>query len=438
MPFQLPDEIEVREQAEGGILFRLPRRPMGYWRWTAVVPLVFGLLVAGFPIFGIIFFQTAGGPLKKELFWFGIFAPLGCHGPFCFTLGGYLMFKGLCGLYGHCEILIWDDKLTAIERCGPLHWSKRRDLTRVQGLRVEYDVGPGRPRSVGETMYLPTAMTRNPMLRGLAQLKADLGKGKTTTICAGYPREWLLPLAGAISRCCPRLGPDLPAGDSQPQVSEESLNPMVVGERYRQPSNSNARVEQDGDIVTITIPPAGLFRGMTPSLLVWCLMWNLIVWPFSAFFVPAAFAGKVELEDGPGNLKPGWAICFLTPFWLVALGSLIALIHCARRRASFIISPNHLIVEDVGIFSRNRHVWPENSIRAIRVESKHSGDGDSSWTISLVVEPKDGKPVLFLDYRAKTELEWLATMLREAWGLSENSADSRPKDFNDARSGLSK
>jgi hypothetical protein len=430
MSFQLPDEIEVSDLAEGGIFFRLPRRPTGNWRWLAAVPLVLGLLVASFPIAGIVFFLKVGGQPKDELWWFAIFGPLGCHGPICFPLGAYLVFRGLCGLYGHCELLVRDGRLHAVERCGPLRWTRRRDLTGVNGLRVEYDLAFGRPRSLGETTYLPAALTRDPKLRCLAQLKADLGNGKTTTICTGYPREWLLPLAEALSRCCPRLGLDLPAGDSQPPVSEESLNPAVIVDRYRQPSNSTALVEQEGDVITIKIPPAGLFCSMSPIMLVWCLGWNVLVWPFTVLFLPAAFAGKVDVEGAADPLKPGWAICFLTPFWLVALGSLLGMIHCARRRATFIISPTQLTIEDVGLYGCSRHVWPANSLRSIQVESKFKSDseGGGSWSISLVVQGHEDKPFSFLEYRPKPELEWLATLLREVLGLRSSTAEPRAAD----------
>jgi hypothetical protein len=435
MAFQLPEEIELRELADGGLLFRLPRRPTGNWRWTAVAPLVFGMLVASFPLIGIIFFLTVAGPPKGEILWFAIFGPLGCHGPICFPLGGYFVFRGLCVLYGHCELLVRDGRLHAIERCGPMRWTRRRDLTRVHGFRVEYDLASNLPRTLGETTYLPAALTRDPAIRRLAQLKADFGNGKTITICTGYPREWLLPLAEALSRCSPRLSYDLHAGDNQPQVSEESLNPAVVAERYGQPSNSTARVEKEGDIVTITIPPAGLFRGMSSRMLIWCLGWNLLTWPFTFVFLPAAFAGKVEVEDTGQHLQPGWAICFLMPFWLVAIGSLIGMIHCARRRATFVFSPAELAIEDVGVFGRTRYTWPANSLRSIEVESKFKSDSDGggSWSINLVVQPLDGKPLSFLEYRPKPELEWLATAVREVLGLPHKAAEGQGEDSATSR-----
>src|SRR5262249_28655826 len=133
MASRLPDEIEVSDLADGGLLFRLPRRPTGNWRWTATMPLIFGLVIAGFPFMGILFFLTVGGPPQGEMLWFAILGPLACHGPICFPIGGYFAFKGLCALFGHCEILVRDGRLHNIERCGPLRWTRRRELKSIRG-----------------------------------------------------------------------------------------------------------------------------------------------------------------------------------------------------------------------------------------------------------------------------------------------------------------
>jgi hypothetical protein len=420
MPTPLPQQILFGEMPEGALIFRLPRRPAGNWHWVSLVPLVAGVAIASFPIIGMLFFLSFSHAADGPMLWFAILAPLGCHGPICFPLGGYLIFKGLCTLYGHTEIVIVEDRLYAIERCGPLHWTKSRDLNRIDGFRVEYDLAAApRPRSLTDATYLPAALSGDTSLHELARLKADLGNGKSTLICSGYPRAWLLPLAERLARCSPRLGHDLPHGDSQPPVSQESLNPAVVAERVRQPSNSTAMVEQDGKQVTITIPPAGLFRGMSVFSLIWCLGWNLFVWPFTALFLPAAIAGKVEMEDTGDHLKPIWGVCFLVPFWLVGIGNLIALVHCARRRASFVCSPPELTIEDVGILARRIYTWPVNVLQSIQAESKYKGDNDGGgcWLISLVVQPKDDKALSFLEYRPKPELEWLATTLRGVLGL---------------------
>jgi hypothetical protein len=49
------------------------------------------------PLHGNHLLPDGGEPPKREILWFGIFAPLGCHGSLCFPLGACLVFKGLCG-----------------------------------------------------------------------------------------------------------------------------------------------------------------------------------------------------------------------------------------------------------------------------------------------------------------------------------------------------
>jgi hypothetical protein len=427
MALELPAEIAITELPEGGIHFCLPPRPMGNWRWTGLFPLAIGLFIASWPFLGILFFLFVGAPPQGGMLWFAILGPLGCHGPICFPLGAFFIFKGLSGLYGHVEVFVRAGKLHARERCGPLRWTRKRDLARIRGLRVEYDVASGRPQSLRDTAYLPTALasaiaTSAAALRRLGHLKADLTNGKTFTVCSGYPRDWLLPLADALSRCCLALGRHLPADSAPPPVSEESLNPATISERPRQPSNSTAIVEQDGTTVTIRIPAAGFLRGTSRFIVVWCVVWNLFVWPFTALFIPAAFAGKVEVEGGQGGpLNPWFGVCFMSPFWIVALISLGALIHCARRRATFVVTPDHLSLEDVRLFGRTDYAWTRDQLRAIRVDSKFTSDSDGggSWSTSLSIEPRDARPLAFLEYRPKAELEWLATLLRQVLGVAD-------------------
>ena len=125
------------------------------------------------------------------------------------------------------------------------------------------------------------------------------------------------------------------------------------------------------------------------------------------------------MEDTGGHMSPLCAMCFLMPFWLVGIGSLVALVHYARRRASFVCSPTELTIEDIGIRGRRTYNWPASALQSIQVESKHSSDNDGggSWSIKLVVQPKDKEPLTFLEYRSKPELEWIATTLRSVLGL---------------------
>src|SRR5262249_28457297 len=116
--------------------------------------------------------------------------------------------------------------------------------------------------------------------------------------------------------------------------------------------------------------------------------------------------------------------------------SLLGMMHCARRRASFIISPTHLAIEDIGLLGRLRYSWPASSLRSIQVESKFTSDseGGGSWSTSLVVRPQEGKPLSFLEYRPKPELEWLATALREVLGVTQHAAEPRAVESNEGPS----
>jgi len=111
--------------------------------------------------------------------------------------------------------------------------------------------------------------------------------------------------------------------------------------------------------------------------------------------------------------------------------------HCARRRAIFIASPIELTIEDVGVFGSTRYIWPANSLRSIQVESKFDSDSEGgTWSISLVVQSRDSKPLSFVDYRAKPELEWLATTLREVLGLPQNAPEPEYPDSTGAQADL--
>ena len=76
------------------------------------------------------------------------------------------------------------------------------------------------------------------------------------------------------------------------------------------------------------------------------------------------------------------------------------------------------IVES-GLFGMRRHEWSARDLLSVRVQSERTkdADGDTRWTIALIVQPKEGETYRLLSYRAKAELEWIATMVREALRL---------------------
>jgi hypothetical protein len=412
----LPSAIDVSESFDSEVRYRLPRRPIGLLRYLGFVPMAVGLFIASWPILFIVFFLTIGNAIRGEQFWFAVIGPLVMFGPFCFPLGGFLVFKGLLLFAGHTEIAIRGDRLYLIDRCGWLRWTRRRPLDKLRGFRVEH----------GPTVY-PDGTRAGTDLGMGANLKADLINGKSVTICHGYPREWLLPLAEDLARRCGHVVASDEAPSAEPiRVTDDCTDPARIQYRPWQPTNSTAILESQPDGLTLTIPPAGLVGGNSWFFVVWCAGWNGILFLLVLFFLPAAFRGEVKWEGRNETVSPFVACLFLTPFLLVGIGSLFALLHRGRRRTVIAVAGDSLAIVQSGLFGTRRHEWSARDLLSfhVRSESTKDADGDTRWTIALTVQPKQGETYRLLSYRAKAELEWIATVVREALRL--RPAETQP------------
>jgi hypothetical protein len=400
----LPCAIEVVEGPGGDVLYRMPRPPVGLSRFAGLVPIAFGVFIASWPIQGIWFFLSTGHPPQGSQFWFAVLSPLTCFGPICFPLGGFLMFRGLLTLAGHAEIAVRAGRLCAADRCGPLRWTRRRPLHELRGFRVTY--GPAFPAAV--TSVLRTAVGEP------TALLADFHKGPTLTVCRNYPRDWLTALATDLARRCLGEADAVPFVEPVP-VAEVAQDPTVIQERPRQPTNSTALMVPRPDGVTILIPAAGILRGSSWFSVTWGFGWIGMTVLFSAIFLPAAFMGQVTWEDSGQPMSPWLACLFMSPFLLVAVGAFLVLRHNGRRRAVFTVTGDTLEVENVGLLVERRR-WRAIDLKDVRVvcETKSDGDGGTTHTIELCIEPKEEPAYRLLGYRPKSELEWIATVVRQA------------------------
>jgi hypothetical protein len=405
----LPSAIGVSESFDGEVCYRLPQRPIGLLRYMGLVPMAAGLVIASWPILFIVFFLMIGQGVRGEQFWFLVLGPLAMLGPFCFPLGGFLVFRGLLLFAGHTEIAIRGDRLYSIDRCGWLRWTRRRPVDKLRGFRVEH----------GPTVY-PDGTRAGTDLGMGASLKADLINGKSVTICHGYPRGWLLPLAEDLARRCGHFVASDETASAEPiRMTDECSDPARIQYRPRQPTNSTAILESQPDSLTITIPSAGLVRGNSWFFVVWCAGWNGILFPLMIFSLPAAFRGEVKWEGGNETVSPFFACLFLTPFLLVGIGSLFALLHRGWRRTVIAVADDSLAIVESGLFGTRRREWSAHDLLSVRVQRERTkdADGDTRWTIALTVQPKEGETYRLLSYRAKAELEWIATVVREALRL---------------------
>jgi len=165
----LPEEIEVVELADG-VRYRLPLRPLGRYRWSGIFIILLGLPFAGGAVFFVL--HTAHGVVDTIII--GVFAA-----PFLLA-GLALAGLGLLVIGGNSEVELSGGRLRAIERLGPLRWSRHRPMHRVRKLVV----------STGETAG--RAPPPNAMLAELAAIKAECTEGRPLLVAPGYPRKWLL------------------------------------------------------------------------------------------------------------------------------------------------------------------------------------------------------------------------------------------------------
>jgi hypothetical protein len=408
MARQLPPEIAVHELYDG-VRFRLPRRPMGRWNLVGLVPLVLGAFVASWPALGILFFLSVGAGKNPDALPFIVLGPLAVFGPICLPVGGFFAFTGLCLLVGHNEVVVRNGRLSVVERAGWLRWTYRRRLDQVRGFRVT-----GEHTTCGPTAGPVTILAR------LTRLYVDCTRGKPLGVCWLYPREWLLPLADELASRCQMeatyrgLEPPAPVA-----VTEEAPSPAEVLERPKQPSNSDALVRQGRDELAIVLPPVGLRRGGGTFLLFFTILWNSFVLLFTVFFLPAALRGEVVNED-TGKPASAWVALVLVPFWLFGVGALLVLLQKGRRRAVLTVEAGELTIQEISPLSNRLHTWRRSELAGVRVVSELvvADETPESWKIELCVEPREGPPVRLLGHRPKAELEWIATLLRQALHLS--------------------
>ncbi|HEY7329624.1 MAG TPA: hypothetical protein VH592_18440 [Gemmataceae bacterium] len=416
----LPSAIDVSDSFDGEVRYRLPQRPIGRLRYVGLLPMAIGLFIVSWPILGIVFFLTAVPAPAGGLFWFAVLGPLLMFGPVCFPLGGFIVFKGLLIVTGHTEISLRADRLYLIDRCGWFRWTRRPPVANLRGFRVEH----------GSPAFLYSGRTQGDL--GLrASLKADLIDGKSLTVCQGYPHEWLLPLAEDLARRCQQVVPSSRTASGESiRVVEICTDPSRVQDRPCQPTNSTAILESQPDGLTITIPPAGLVGGSGWFFVLWCLGWNSAAFPFAILFLCLAIQGEAKWQRSNEKMSVLAACLFMAPFLVVGIGSLFALLHRAWRRTVIAVAGDSLQIVESGLLGTRRRHWSETDLLGVgvRSDSWQNSKGNTRWTISLTVQSRQGGMYRLLSYREKAELEWIATVLRQALRLPSQQRQTKERE----------
>lgn len=176
------------------------------------------------------------------------------------------------------------------------------------------------------------------------------------------------------------------------------------------PAGSSIEVKHFEDGISITVPPAGLWKG-SRGLFGFGVLWCGFMTVFTSMMVGIGAFGKVE-----GNV---WLmLLFVAVFWIVGLGMLLGGINMGRRQAGLAVAGGTLMVLQTGIFGKKQREWSLSEVKAICVGPSGMEVNDTP-VMQLQIHDANGKKLGLLAGRSDEELEWLARELRVAAGVSE-------------------
>lgn len=181
-----------------------------------------------------------------------------------------------------------------------------------------------------------------------------------------------------------------------------------------QPITSRAIVDDRGEELTVKLPPLGLIAGGGGFLFFWSLFWNGMLSVMTPALVMSAVNGS--LKDEAGQPTSVWfVLLFLTPFWVIGIGSAVALVWRARRRAEVRVESDRLAIIEISPFSRHEYAWPRDEIVDVRLETTRvrANRGGTSHVRHLSIESTAGDTSQFFGYRTAAEVAWLARLIRD-------------------------
>jgi len=402
-PDALPAAIAVDELFDG-VRYRLPPRELGGLRWLGLAPILFGVGVAATAVSFVL--AWSGGPFDQggDFDWFSLIF-LAFTLPFLYA-ALKLSKIGLYVIAGHSEIELRAGELCAIERVGPLKWVRKRPLESVSRFKVVG--GPG-------TKHADSRLAAK--LTGLAGIVAECDSAKQMALAVLYPEEWLVPLANDLAERWDLIVPDRLTGARRPavEVTEGVLSSSRERERVderdslAQPAASAVQVDEHTDGVTLSVPPAGTFKGSKG------LVWFGLA--FTAFPVGIFVPAFVLADDAP------WAIAlFLLAFSSIGVAILLAAINMGRRRAVLAVVGDRLMVMQAGLFGAKRREWARADVKSIGVGPSGLSINDRP-VLELQVHPNEGSKFALLAGRDAAELRWMATVMRRALGVSADRVE---------------
>lgn len=429
----LPPEIVVRQLAADSVRYVLPLRDLKYGKWLAGLLLVIGLLIFPCTLWTIYViassFFNLPAPARRGL---GGFAFFFCVFGAPFTWGGFAPFWwGLVSFFGHREIEVNATHLLTVERCGPFWRSKRWKVENIGSFEIK-------------PLATPKEGESPPPIDIVSEFNALLVHprgGKQGMLAWGYPIPLLVAVAQALSKQCNRaaevkgfaeakseehdvvyvygagvgkakiataqsidgdsdIDEDDEFDDDWEEEESDPHAPVVA------PPGTTIRLDRlaDGEL-TITIPPAGVWKG-SKGLFFFGLLWCGVMVLFTSMIVLAWTNGPQGKKD-----MPWFAPVIFGLFWLVGIGMLLGAINMGRRRAAIALVGGQLMAIQTGLFGSKKREWSLEDLQDIRVGPSGMEVNKQPINELQIVDNKNSK-FGFLSERDDEELRWLAWELR--------------------------
>lgn len=432
----LPPEIVVRQLAADSVRYVLPLRDLKYGKWLAGLLLMVGLLIFPCTLWTLYLIASSlfnlpaprRGGLGGFAFFFCVFgAPM--------TWGGLAPFWwGLVAFFGHREIEINATHLLTVERCGPFWRSKRWKLQNVGSFEIK-------------PLATPKEGEAPPPIDIVSEFNALIvhpRMGKKGMLAWGYPIPLLVAVAQALAKQCNRAAevrdfaeakaeehdavyvygagvsktnpsktklakPEAREEDSEDLEEEfedeweEDVDPNAP---VSAPSNTTIRLEQlENGEVTITIPPAGVWKG-SKGLFLFSILWCGAMTLFTTLILIAWFNNANFKND-----MPWFAGVIFVLFWLIGVGVFLSALNMGRRRAAIALVGGQLMAIQTGIFGSKKREWALEELADIRVGP--SGMEVNKQPINeLQIFDKQNAKFGLLSERDDDELRWLAWELK--------------------------
>lgn len=220
-----------------------------------------------------------------------------------------------------------------------------------------------------------------------------------------------LPVQGPNAQVAYAVHPSIPGLFSTGPAAQATVAHGFHG-RAEQPEGSLVlREELSHAGVRLTVPRLGMFRTSGGVL----------------FFIGVALlaAASVALVLGLRGFFPlfgdlGWIITLvIIGVAICGVAGIVDGLQLALARAVLTADAQSLEVTASGLFGTKHHHWPREKVTTVNV-GQHPGGGGMIWELQIHV--KYQKHVGLLPGRDAGELQWIATVLREALGIQDQPA----------------